>query len=288
MTIVHEEPARQPTLEERREDLQRRDTTLNTERKRYAHDLHKLHLAWQLLYPKASLREFLGWYGQGVVETRLYGYLRAGYAITRGLDAPHLRLGDLSGYGERLLHGESAESILSGAAPQLPPTTTIRVTRETADALDQTFSELSASDTRLTRQDALETAVQAFAHAPAVIRRALVHAASTGENPLDALVQAVDKRRDWRGWLSQQSCMVCGVRPVELHHVRVTANDRYRTHEVLAPICTRHHIARPGDGTDAAHTGQDEWVARHFGGYEAFWLQVALTYVKYAQETENP
>lgn len=283
LTIRH--PA--PSIEEQRDELREMDLKLNEQRKAFARRLYSLRLAFGLLHPKASTREFIAWFGDGEVQTRLYAYLRAGLALSSGLDAPHLRLGDLSAYGDRLQAGETPESIRAGNAPALPQTTTIRVTRETADALDQTFTELSEADTRLTRQDALETAVQAFAHAPAVIRRALVHAQATGENPLDALVKAVDVRRDWRNWLSRQPCLISGVQSgVQLHHVRI-GNDRYRTNEVLIPLQERFHIARPGDATDAAHTGQDEWVARHFGGYEAFWLKVALLYVNFAQSQEK-
>lgn len=283
-------PTRAPTLEDRREAITQTDHSQNEMRKAQAHEVHKLRLSWGLLYPRSSTREFITWLGYGEFHSRWYGYLRAGLAREAGLDVAGLLFGTLTAYGERLEHGELPADILSGAPSKVPEKTSIRVTRETADALDATFAELSESDARLTRQDALETTVQAFAHAPPAIRRALVHSAATGENPLDALIRAVDERRDWRAWLSRQPCAVpaCGVKPVELHHVRVGANDRYRTNEVLLPCCTRHHIARPGDATDAAHTGQDEWVRRHWGDYGQFWQAVALLYVRYAAESDSP
>lgn len=288
MTLSLTTPARTETLEERRDAVARMDNDQNEARKRQAAEVHALRLAWGLLYPRSSTRDFITWIGYGEYQGRWYGYLRAGLAHAAGLDRAGLLFGTLTAYGERLEHGELPAEILSGTPSKVPEKTSIRVTRETAEALDATFAELSEADTRLTRQDALETTVQAFAAAPAAIRRALVHSAATGENPLDALIRAVDERRDWKNWLSRQPCAVCGVRPVELHHVRVGANDRYRTHEVLLPVCTRHHVARPGDGTDAAHTGQDAWIERHWGTPAAFWQALALLYVEYARTSDSP
>lgn len=284
--LTHPTPAPQQSLEQRRDALLAQDHTLAQARKGMALDAWRLRLAWGLLYPRSSTRQFVIWLGQGEYQGRWYSYLAAGLAKERGLDNPALSFGELAARGERLQAGETPEQVRTQPAP-LSGETSIRVSRETATALDQTFAELSESDTHLTRQDALETAVGAFAHAPALIRRALVHARETGENPLDALVKAVDERRNWRGWLAQQPCMACGVRPVELHHVRVGADDRSRTNEVLAPVCTRHHIARAGDSADAAHSGQAAWIERHFGSAETFWVKLALLYVRYAQESEK-
>lgn len=285
MTLTH--PA--PTLEDRRDALLAQDTHLNTTRKALAAESWRLYLAWKLLYPVASMREYIGWLGHGEVQTRWYAYLRAGLALSRGLDTPALRLGELAAMGERLLAGETVQDVQSGPGPK-PDTTTIRVSRDTAAALDATFAELSDSDTRLTRQDALETAVQSFAAAPAVIRRALVHAQQTGEHPLDALVQAVEERRDYRAWLKRQPCAVpgCGVRSgIELHHLRAMPDSRFRSAEVLLPVCARHHRAEPGH-SEAAHAAhQSDWILAHWPDEAAFWQALALTYIRYAQESEE-
>ena len=285
MTLTHPAPRPTLTLEQRRDALTLTHEGLTAQRKALAGEVHRLRKDWDLLYPRSTRRQFILWLTQGEDDKRWYAYLEAGHALAHGLDDEHLRFGELAERGKRHLAGETPEQIRAAPAEKAE-TTSIRLNRETADALAVVVADVSAAD-NLTRQEQVEVAVTAFVAAPDSLRRALVHSAETGENVMDALIQAVDERRDWRAWLKRQPCLVCGVSGMtELHHVRV-GNDRYRTNEALAPCCTRHHIARPGDSEDAAHAGQDEWVERHFGNYAAFWQAIALTYIRYAQESEG-
>ena len=49
--------------------------------------------------------------------------------------------------------------------------------------------------------------------------------------------------------LAQMPCLVCGVRPVTLHHVTGYA-DRMgriaRSHKLVVPLCDRHHLIQHG------------------------------------------
>ncbi|GGI86993.1 hypothetical protein [Deinococcus wulumuqiensis] len=251
--ITHPAPAQSLSLEERRDRLSLQDATLTTQRKVFARDLHKLKKDWGLLYPKGTARQFILWFCQGEYQARLYSYLDAGAAAAHGLDDEHLHFGELAERGKRLLAGESPEEIRAAPAAR-SETTTIRLNRETADALALVTSEMSEAD-NLTRQEQVEVAVTAFVAAGETVQRAMVRAANTGENPLDALVRAIDDRRDYRAVLKRQPCSSCGYSgpDIELHHLRLEANERYRTHDYLTPLCGRCHTARPGDSTDSIH-----------------------------------
>ena len=61
--------------------------------------------------------------------------------------------------------------------------------------------------------------------------------------------------------VAQMPCLVCGVRPVTLHHVSAYA-DRMgriaRSHKLVAPLCNRHHLIQhgPRDSVEAlGHRG---------------------------------
>lgn len=78
------------------------------------------------------------------------------------------------------------------------------------------------------------------------------------------------------------------VRPVELHHLRAAPDVRFRSHDLLLPICTRHHVARPGDTTDAAHAAtQDDWATRWFGSPARLYATVALLYATWAEQQRS-
>ena len=53
--------------------------------------------------------------------------------------------------------------------------------------------------------------------------------------------------------VAQMPCLVCGVRPVTLHHVTAYA-DRLgripRSHKLVVPLCPRHHQAVHDDASD--------------------------------------
>lgn len=251
--LTHPAPAEPRSLEERREQLQLHDESLTAQRKAHAREVHKLYEDWRLLYPRGTRRQFILWFCHGEYQARFYTVLEAGHAAVNGLDNEALQFGELAERGRRHLAGETIEAILNSPAVK-PETTTIRLNRETADALAEVVADVSEAD-NLTRQEQVEVAVTAFVAADPTMRRALVHAAGTGENPLDALIRAVDNRKDYRAELKRQPCARCGVVTLdaELHHLRFQHDERYRTHDHLTVLCRRCHTARPGDHTDSIH-----------------------------------
>ncbi len=54
-------------------------------------------------------------------------------------------------------------------------------------------------------------------------------------------------------------CIVCGARPVEIHHVRRFGSRR--DHMRVLPICPRHH--RTGGHGVAFHAGRRTWEAEY-------------------------
>ncbi len=267
---------------------------LNAARRDQAQTLYELFLDWLPLYPKSSLREFITWQGQGEYQARLYAYVFAGLALHSKLAWPELRLGDLDTMGRLIWAGKTEAEVKalyeSGgmdavrAGTTSRDTTNLKIPMASAAEARQIIAGVSDSD-KLAAPEAAALIISAFGHADPVIQNALLHAERTGENPLDALITAADARRDYRLWLSGRPCAVpaCGVRPVELHHLKAGQHARFRSNDVLLPLCTRHHQAQPGN-TPAAHAAnQDAWATTHFGSVVALWQHVALQLTEWAE-----
>ncbi|MDX5416057.1 MAG: hypothetical protein LPK88_07025 [Alphaproteobacteria bacterium] len=66
--------------------------------------------------------------------------------------------------------------------------------------------------------------------------------------------------------VAQLPCVICGSRPVEVHHVICGRyGQRRATDEDTIPLCYNHHR-----GPEGIHTIRAEWVARYGEDHE--WL----------------
>jgi hypothetical protein len=253
-------PDARPSIEQERDAWRAEDATLNESRRTQALSLYRLYLRWSMLYPTASLREYVTWLGYGVYTARFYSYAYGGFALDRGFTEPAYRLGDLHQIGQALMvDGNTVQDVrarlAAGQPARLSCKTTIpmSVPADERPAMQEAVERVSSSD-KLPAPEAHARIFRAWEAAGPVFQDALLHAEATGSNPLDALMKAVDDRRDYRSELKKQGCCVCGVvAGVELHHVRLEADERYRTHNHLLPLCQRHHGARPGDSADSIH-----------------------------------
>ncbi len=70
-------------------------------------------------------------------------------------------------------------------------------------------------------------------------------------------------------------CMVCGTRPVAVHHLRINPNtgdhlgmSQRAPHAHTIPLCPYHH--QTGPFGEAYHAGAAEWERRH-GSQRAMW-----------------
>jgi hypothetical protein len=66
--------------------------------------------------------------------------------------------------------------------------------------------------------------------------------------------------REWMAKVAQLPCVICGARPVEVHHI---IHDRYsaaRSSDFqVVPLCLQHHRIGP----DAIHNGKQAWLEKY-------------------------
>lgn len=252
-----------PTLEQRRADWHTEQATLDSKGRTQCLDLYRAFPAFAALYPSSSSREFLTYWNWGEFNGKLYTWFNAGVALDAGFNAESLTRGDLSVIGQTLLEGypkTDVQTVLTAGgidAVRLmrgkKAVTTMQIPASEGAAIRSIVEAVSQSD-NLPAPEAAARIIQAFGNTDPRVQSALLHQHDTGQNIWDAIIAAVDERKDYRAALKAQGCIVCGVKSgIELHHVRTEADDRYRTHARMVPLCTRHHIARPGDSTDSIH-----------------------------------
>jgi hypothetical protein len=80
-----------------------------------------------------------------------------------------------------------------------------------------------------------------------------------------------EERRHWDK-VAQMPCLVCGSRPVELHHVtgQATRIGRLtRRHDRVTPLCATHHrISAPGGHLESVE------ALSHRGFFKRFWIDL--------------
>ena len=245
------------TLEAERDAIHAEDTRLNEQRRAQAERIQRLYLRWAMLYPQSSRREFITWVGYGEYHSRLYAYLWAGQALMSGFTDPTYRLGDLDQIGRALSDGSTPADIrqrLSDGQPARLPqrdVTTIQIPSALAGEIRAAVAQVSDSD-KLGSPEAAARIIESYAAQQPALRDALRDTSATGRSLTAALV--AQPRPDYRAELKEHGrCLICGVRPVELHHIRTDFDERSRSNERVIPLCTRHHAARPGDDTDSIH-----------------------------------
>lgn len=287
-------PAHRLTLEARRDLWHGEQGQLDDRGRAQCRALYRAFPDFLNLYPRSSLRDFLTWWGFGEFNGKFYTWFHAGFALDRGFPDTLTR-GDLAVIGQALREdgrtvaelraaldkgGMDAVRLLRGKKA----VTTVQIPASEGEAVREIVAAVSQSDS-LPAPEAAARIVQAFGAQSPEVQAAMLHTHATGENVLDALIRAVDERRDYRARLKEAGCVVCGYTGpgIELHHVRTEADDRYRTHNRLVPLCPRHHGARPGDSADSIH-------ARSFADLmddAAFW-RAAFVAVSDAAESVRP
>ena len=86
----------------------------------------------------------------------------------------------------------------------------------------------------------------------------------TGQPPRQKapkLTQAEILAGKWRmARVAEMGCVICGARPVEIHHVICGRYSSERAPDTKTiPLCVNHHRIGP----DAIHNGKESWVAKH-------------------------
>ncbi|KQR22907.1 hypothetical protein ASF71_06990 [Deinococcus sp. Leaf326] len=283
------------SLEDRRELIHQQVATLRRDRVALADEVARLYADWSKLYPGSSTADFIRWheYGAATVDRSWYTYLQAGQA-RQHVRLPDTRMGFWTDVHKALGGGVTPAEVqlayqLGGveAVRALKPkreTTTLSIPSALAPEIREGIRAASNSDGPSAEDNA--AVLQAHFSLPASVQRAGMAQQATGQDFTSALAEAAETRRDVRAWLAEQGCIVpgCGVKPVQLHHLRVFPDVRFRTYELVIPCCQRHHIARPGDTTDAAHGAtQEAWALQWFGGLAQLFAIVALLYATWAE-----
>lgn len=77
-------------------------------------------------------------------------------------------------------------------------------------------------------------------------------------------------------------CLVCGVRPVTLHHVTSDGTKRIsRSHKRVTPLCPRHHLIQHGPRESVEALG-------HAGFYREHWVHLLVEADRLWAETAIP
>jgi hypothetical protein len=248
-----------------------------------------LYLRWCAETGHVSRLEYARWLtGEAAPATQLYVTLNAGRALAAGLDYG-CGVSDLSYLG-RALDTLTAPEI--DAMPEAQRVTHCRdlvVQARTEGTVSVPVSERAAvsaftqrvSDSeRLAQPEATALVIRAFEALPETMQQAAIQSQRTGQPLQDAARVIVAQALDPRRWLSQRPCFVpnCGMPSEELHHLKLTGT-RFRSQEVLAPLCRRHHQAQMGQQSAHANHQQD-WIAQHWPSEAAFWESLSALYAE--------
>lgn len=292
---------RQESLEDARDSYRAVDTAEyrrhHDTKRLLARQLYPLYLRWIAETGHASRMQFMAWLSDEVnPPRRLYDQLSAGRALSSGLDFD-LGVSDLAVLGrllDKLTPAEvqarievpgGLEALKAEATTQRKEGQVSVPTSELA-SVQAAIKRVSDSD-NLPAPEALALTVQAFDALPDTLRSAAIESHRTGMPLEDAARRVVTQMLDPRMWLSQRPCFVpgCGMPSAELHHLKLV-NTRFRSQEVLAPLCHRHHQAQTGQQSAHANHQQD-WIAQHWPSQEAFWLDLAALYAERLFGKEN-
>lgn len=266
------------SLEDRRELIHQQAATLRRDRVALADEVARLYADWGKLYPGSSMADFIRWHEHGAadVDRSWYNYLHAGMA-RQHVALPETRMGFWKDVHGALVGGVTPAEIHlayqdggAEAVRALKPkrdTTTLSIPTAVAEEIREGIRAASNSDGPAAENNA--NVLLAFTGQPASLQQAALLQQATGQDFTSALVEAAEKRGDFRNWLSQQGCAVCGFQTVELHHLRLPdlpdmpglRRFRNKHYELLLPVCKRHHQF----GDTAAHRmSQDDWSTLHF------------------------
>lgn len=284
------------SLEDRREIIHQQAATLRRDRVALADEVARLYADWGRLYPGSSMADFIRWHEHGAadVDRSWYNYLHAGMARQR-VALPETRMGFWKDVHGALVGGVPPAEIQlayqdggAEAVRALKPrreTTTLSIPTAVAEEIREGIRAASNFDGPAAETNA--SVLMAHFALPASVQRAGMAQAETGQDFTSALVEAAEVRRDVRKYLVAHGCLVpgCGVKVgIQLHHLRLFPDVRFRTYDVVIPVCPRHHIARPGDITDAVHAAtQEAWAIRWFGGLAQLLATVVLLFATWAE-----
>ena len=290
-------PSRLPSIEQAREAWRSEEASEYARHKEVlrsqARALWPLYIRWiaERSGGNSNRREFMRWLtAEEQPPTRLYDLLSAGAALQGGLDYD-LGISDLAVLGralDRLTAPEITDLLETGGVEAVRAVTTAQRTEGQVSVPTAELPTVRAAVQRVSESEslaapeALALIVQAHDALPQTIRESAIHAARTGESLEDAARVIVGKMLDPRQWLSEQRCAVpgCGMASAELHHLKLDGT-RFRSQEVLLPLCRAHHQAQPGHRSEAAHAQhQGDWIACFWPSQAAFWESLAALYAE--------
>lgn len=260
-----------------------------------ARTLWPLYLHWQMITGQSLRSVFLRWLtGEETPSMTYYQRLNAGRALASGLDfgLPAYQLAtlgralDKQTAGEVQARLETPGGLEAMAAEQKRQDGTVTLPTSELPAVKHAIQLVSYSED-LPAPEALALTVQAFAALPGTIQQAALQSARTGEALEDSARKVVKTMLDPRRWLSARLCSVpaCAMPSEELHHVKLPGT-RFRSQDILLPLCLRHHGAPHGQ--QAAHANhQDDWVLTHWPSVAVFWAQIAHMYADWAFQEDS-
>ena len=298
MTLAHVTPS-VGSIEQHRADWMAdysgEDSRHGSAVREQARTLWPLYLHWQMETGQGRRSVFLRWLtGEEQPSMKYYQRLNAGKALASGLDfdLPAYQLATLG----RALDRQTADEVQARletpggleamVAEQRRQDGTVPLPTSELPAVKLAIQFVSDSED-LAAPEALALTVQAFDALPPTLQRAALQSARTGEALEDAARNVVKTMLDPRQWLSARLCSVpaCAMPSAELHHVKLPGT-RFRSQEILLPLCLRHHGAPHGQ--QAAHANhQDDWVLTHWPSVAAFWAQIAHMYADWAFQEES-
>lgn len=292
MTAQQIAPDTRRTLEEERAAFQSADAAEFKRKHEFkrsqARIVWPLFLRWSVETGLLSRRQFMVWLtGEADPAHALYDLLNAGRALNKALDFGY-GVSDLAYLGRALDKWTPADILALPDAERVERCKALVVTSKETGMVElptaalpsvrDTIKRVSDSD-NIPAPEALALIVQGHAALSPELQASAIEAARSGRTLTDAAQHVVRQMLDSRQWLSRQACMVpgCGLPSAELHHLKAGQDTRFRSRELLAPLCARHHQAQ--HGTQAAHANhQADWIAQHWPTPEAFWLDLAALY----------
>lgn len=283
------------TLEDRRAEWRDLDSAEYARRHEWKRDHARrtwpLYLQWCAAQGRTSRLQFMVWLsGEDKPPTRLYGLLSAGAALHAGLDFD-LGVTDLATLGRALdrytadelrdrLEAEGLDGIKAEITEQRQEGE-VKLPVSELPAVRAAIQAVSENET-LGSGEALALIVQAHAALPETVRASAIEAAKTGTVFADAARSVVERMLDPHAWLASQPCAVpgCGMPSQELHHLKLP-DTRFRTQNILLPLCARHHRAEPGHHSVAAHAQhQTDWIVRFWPSETDFWREIVQLYAR--------
>lgn len=247
-----------------------------------------LYLQWCTETAQTSRRLFFQWLtGESDPPTRLYTALNAGRALISGLDFDY-------GLTDLALVGQALDRHTVEEISQMPDDRRIQLCKEEREqrkkdglisvpasdikGIKEVVKQVSESET-LSEAEAFSLVVQAFSTLSPILQKATLESVKSGEPLEDGTRKALQQALNPHSWLSNQKCFVpdCNMPAEELHHLKLGSDTRFRSQDVLCPLCRRHHQASLSRGAAHEHH-QSDWIQKFWPSEAEFWMDLAALY----------